>query len=148
MAEQGAGKDVMELNEMRRYIQGEEEFVFTIKRTEGTVIIKTKSLDSDDNNDIDKLIKARNIDTQNVREYLKELRYLRLSYAITGMSFEITKVDTNKKETVEIKKVDISSKETLEKFLRLSLKEATVLALYTKYEEADNKIFDEIEKKN
>jgi hypothetical protein len=136
MAEQGQGEEKkgIDVNEMRRYIQGDEEYIFTIKREKGTVTIKMKSLIGDENSAIENSLKAKGISTENGKDYLKHLRYARLTAAIVEIKFNDIQFD-------------VSNKEIVEKFLR-SLKEAAVTALYIKYEDADTQIFEDIQKKN
>jgi len=131
----------MSLEEVRRLITGEEEFVFVIARKDKQeVSFKMKTLNGEETSKIEKEARNRTIvkdekgnDITDSKSYNETYRYLKLANVITEIKVGNTQVV-------------FKGKQELENFMR-TLPYSAMLAINLKYEEENSKIFDEIQKK-
>jgi len=129
--------------DLRKIINGNTEHVFEIERGKLKTTITMKALDSDDLDIIDNEFKERKIPKDDIKKQNRESMLLRLSRAIT--SIKIAGEIEGEKISQDI---NVTDKKILEDFLRAQITDSAITALFIKYEEANNEIFELLKKTN
>jgi len=126
-----------ELAEIRNVIVGDEVIELTIKgktKEDPSVYLTCTSLSQEEISNIEKEMIKRQIDTNDVSEWSKINRRLKLVFAMKEIKFKGKVIDT-------------SDRIVLEDFLK-TFPDKTIQAIYLNYENQLNEIYDRIIKKN